>query len=131
MEKKRIEDYLHLYGIDCPIMTPDGLGSVLVIYPKAVEVSLNLIQYQQQMKGRKGGGEMHYKYFYPEVKPILRPLYLMTADEETEYKDLFLEHPDCYEKTRWLLSKGFDLFNLIPEGLALDSTQQPLTQVNK
>lgn len=29
---------------------------------------------------------------------------------------------NCHEITRYLLSKGFDLFNLIPEGLAIDAT---------
>lgn len=80
MEKK-IVDYLHLYGIDCPIMTPDGEGSVLVIYPKVVEVSLNIIKYQQVMKGRKGGGEMHYKYNYEDCQLLLSKLEDITKDD--------------------------------------------------
>lgn len=163
MEKK-LSDYLHLYGIDCPIMTPDGLGGVLVIYPKAVEVSLNVIEYQQQMKGRKGGGEMHYKYFYPEVKPILRALSSMTEEEAIEMVGLSESEGDyndvktyrnkfndiivtwqgshesrdefnatgelfyCADQYQWLLKKGFDLYHLIEDGHAIDSTQQPITQ---
>lgn len=80
MEKK-IQHYLHLYGIDCPIMTPDGKGDVLVIYPKAVEVSINTIAFKQVMKGRKGGGEMHYIYKYEECKPILSRLEDITDDD--------------------------------------------------
>lgn len=94
MEKKS-SDYLHLYGCDCPVMTPDGVGSVLVIYPKAVEVSLNTIAFKQEMKGRKGGGEMHYKYFYPDVKPILRPLSDMTEGEMVDI--LMLQVPGDME----------------------------------
>jgi hypothetical protein len=30
---------------------------------------------------------------------------------------------NCHEMTRYLLSRGFDLFNLIPEGLAIDKTK--------
>jgi hypothetical protein len=32
---------------------------------------------------------------------------------------------EAFELTRYLLSKGFDLFNLIPEGLAIDKTLTP------
>jgi len=81
MADKNIKDYLHLYGIGCPITTPDGQGSLLVIYPRAIEVHLNTIQYQQEMKGRKGGGEMHYIYSYEECKPILRRLEDTTEEE--------------------------------------------------
>lgn len=125
-----IKDYLHLYGIDCEIMTPDGLGSVLVIYPNVVEVHLNTIAYQQVMKGRRGGGEMHYKYFYTEdIKLILRPLSDMDGKESLDWADLkgrFWEGSLTVEKmgnlTHWLLSKHFDLFCLIGAGLAIDAT---------
>jgi hypothetical protein len=85
MTEKKIQEYLHLYGIDCPVMTPDGIGSVLAIYSNAVEVCLNVIKYKQIMKGRKGGVEMHYKYFYPDIKLILRPLSDMTEEEMLSY----------------------------------------------
>lgn len=105
MEKK-IEDYLHLY-----IGVKLERGGIVThkLLAAADEAAFDA---------------------YLDFKPILRPLASMTEAETKEYKDLFLEHPDCYEKTRWLLSKGFDLFNLIPEGLALDSTPQPITPVN-
>lgn len=167
--ERKIQGYLHLYGVDCPIMTPDGEGSVLVIYPNAVEVSLNVIAYKQEMKGRKGGGEMHYKYFYSDVKLILRNLSDMTEEEMLEFVLLRFEGRDIAERLikrvtkrsevqqhvnfgtgipyaawghsdkiemvgtisanelgaegfRYLLSCGFDLFNLIPDGLAIDKT---------
>jgi hypothetical protein len=155
MTEKKIQDYLHLYGIDCPVMTPDGIGSILVIYPNVVEVCLNVIKYKQVMKGRKGGGEMHYKYFYPDIKLILRPLSDITEDEKLEFIELCGIEPediDCLIKSRddffpepetsygtahltniaqwtvgvkYLLSKKFDLFQLIESGLALDKTKHP------
>jgi hypothetical protein len=132
--EKHIKDYLYLYGIDCNIMTPDGLGSVLVIYPKAVEVSLNKIVYQQVMKGRKGGSEMHYKYFYTDdLKLALRPLSDISVEEITQLDKMFLPQKGYAkrtvvleaERTHYLLSKHFDLFGLIEAGLAIDKTTLP------
>lgn len=37
-------------------------------------------------------------------------------------------HELSADQFRYLVSRSFDLFNLIPEGLALDATKQPLTQ---
>jgi hypothetical protein len=128
-----------LYGIDCDILTPDGLGSVLVIYPKVVEVCLNVIEYQQVMKGRKGGGEMHYKYFYTDdLKLSLRPLSDMTEGEMEECGNMIYDFSNDEvlakwewqyfetgldaEQFNWLLSKHFDLFGLIDAGLAIDKT---------
>jgi len=61
------------------------------------------------------------------IKPLLRPLYDMNDDERLE-RDRFagLETPYYYHfplETVWYLKQGFDLFNLIPEGLAIDKTK--------
>src|SRR5690349_13686827 len=95
-----LKDVLHFYGIDAEVMTPDGRGSILVIYPKAIEVCLNIIEYKQVMKGRKGGGEMHYKYFYDQIKPILRRLSDMTEEEMKELLIIWF-HPseDIFKQT--------------------------------
>jgi hypothetical protein len=61
------------------------------------------------------------------LKPILRKLSSMTEEEKRELLPERTESVDgitvvtTYESFRLLLSKGFDLFNLIPRGLALDS----------
>jgi hypothetical protein len=60
------------------------------------------------------------------IKPILRPLSDMTEEEKNEYwflnsvKD---SKAQCEAiNTRYLLSKHFDLFNLIPSGQAINKT---------
>ena len=65
-----------LYGIDSEVMTMDGKASIMTLYPGAVEVVVNVIGHGQIMKGRKGGAEMHYKYFYKpeEIKLLLTSL---------------------------------------------------------
>ena len=69
-----------------------------------------------------------------EAKICLRPLSDMTEEERKEHDDLFLPSPSgqkgWYEetywqarKTAWLLSKHFDLFDLISSGQAIDKTK--------
>jgi len=71
------------------------------------------------------------------IKPILRPLSDITQDELKEAgaisKDIIIKNDDnadsseselWFNYTRYLLSKHFDLFNLIPEGLAIDKTKK-------
>lgn len=133
--KKKIEDYLHLYGIDCAVMTPDGAGNIMVLYPKRIEVTINTIQYKQVMTGTKGASEMHWKFPYDVIKPLLRPLSSMTEMEIVEMMGLYggtasfrkdnpFTHRFSPEQFRYLLSKHFDLFGLIEANLAIDSTLQ-------
>lgn len=56
--------------LDLEVNTPDGRGSILVLYPKGVVVCLNTIACRQEMQGRKHGGEMHYFYPYDQVEII-------------------------------------------------------------
>lgn len=74
------------------------------------------------------------------VKPILRPLSDMTEGELQECGNLVYDFSDdqsgldlnnhkledflltTSEQFHWLLKKGFDLFGLIPAGLAIDKT---------
>lgn len=66
--------------------------------------------------------------------PILRPLSDMTKEEDKEFQatKVFQTATPVHivgsmhwtaETFRWLLSKHFDLFNLISEGLAIDKTK--------
>lgn len=128
MEKK-IEDFLHLYfGCDCEIA---------VIVP-GQELSWE----RDKLNIRWMHGCLNKLV---EVKPILRPLSDMTEEEKKEigFEAFHMLRSDLGERnlparnlscmwaarqTAYLLSRSFDLFNLIPEGLALDSTQQPITQ---
>ncbi len=122
-------EYLHLYGIDCPILTPDGLGNVLVIYPNAVEVSINRIAYQQVMTGIKGGGEMHYKYFYADLKLVLRTTQSVTQKEwdEAPKSSLHIGVEGCFylpELFKYLIGLQIDLFGLIDNGLAIKAVSE-------
>lgn len=68
------------------------------------------------------------------MKPILRPLSDMTEEEDQEADDLYILHADKHSEdfervtianaavTQYLLSKHFDLFNLIPSGQAINSS---------
>jgi hypothetical protein len=126
--KKELKYYLPLYGIGCPVKTIDGLGTVLVIHPKAVTVSLNKISLDQTLHGvEKGNGGLHRTYLYKDsfFTLILRPLSDMTDEERAEAftikgKNAFVEFEA--ETTKFLLSKHFDLFGLIEAGLAIDKT---------
>lgn len=114
MEKVRqreIRDYLHLYlGQDCRCYsTWDTDGWKETVTPDLlIEVS--------DEDSRIGG-----------LRLILRPLSDMTEEEDQiefpkhnrgEFIDMHW-YPEGYV---WLLSKGFDLFGLIEEGLAVDKT---------
>lgn len=116
-----IKDYLHLYiGCECLIEAGEFPESKLpvcgVAGRKAImgEHSLRLVELK-------------------DVKPILRPLSDMTEEERVEYDRLQVV---CYSVnlfydqvktdatlTNFLLSKHFDLFDLIPAGLAIDKTK--------
>lgn len=62
------------------------------------------------------------------IKLILRPLSDMTEEErhvlsmQGMLPGEWREDIENALRTKYLLSKGFDLFNLIPEGLAIDRT---------
>lgn len=65
------------------------------------------------------------------ITPILRPLSDMTKKEGNEWSEIKercwlddkLPLHGLAEMTKWLLSKKFDLFELIPNGEAIDKTK--------
>jgi len=112
-----IKDYLHLY-LGCVVESSvpgDGVKEKFILN----EIDKGILMLAENRW----------------IKPILRPLSDMTEEEETEYLKIFPEYEDYQrlmwetqilmegEGTKYLLSKSFDLFNLIPEGLALDKTK--------
>lgn len=75
-----------------------------------------------------------------EIKPLLRKLDSMTEEESYDLEMLGHHLVICRAcsnefhaaRTNYLLSKHFDLFNLIENGEAIDiSTVTPLHQINK
>lgn len=123
---KQLKDYIHLY-LGCDFQADNSSGSInsYTIY------HINA-----------------YWEMYQNFKLLLRPLSSMTEDEKDG-----LRHADrlatsqnilpeirasrltnyhftqkSAEITRYLLSRGFDLYDLIPAGLAIDKTLQPSKQ---
>lgn len=132
---KQLKDYLHFYL---------GCKFLYKIDPHEWSKPMELTTAQLELSHRlKDDPECHYKL-------LLRPLSSMTEEEAKEYAglffvdcdlslvkfynlghciairyyDAFLHLPSQYEpkQFQYLLSKGFDLFGLIDEGLAIDVT---------
>jgi len=118
--KKELKDYLHLY-----------LGCEVIINNALYENRIDTLAYMNSLGDC--GGNM-YEWLVKECQPILRPLSDLT-DEERNNAVLPMNYgiyalPDGEEKlrqsaeiTKYLLSKHFDLFKLIEEGLAADKTK--------
>lgn len=120
--EKEIKDYLHLY-LGCEIITGTGVKTLTCS-------ELQCIDFFEE---------------FEFVKPILRPLSDMNEEESKEVCK-YIRDPKalqvfrtCFGKefinpsvTRYLLSRHFDLFNLIHQGLAVNkctSSQYKLKRI--
>src|SRR5688572_9361170 len=145
---KKITDYLHLY-LGCEVLLPEhkiDRGTI----PGIVGTFLGYADYHRLdcRIGFRAGPEGRCNTYL--LKPKLRRLSDMTEDEVLEYAKIdrrqtqsvkiddgkwwsYLDADNNFYKwmpvdfdmptpegMRWLLAKGFDLFNLIDEGLAID-----------
>lgn len=115
-----IKDYLHLY-LGCE--ATDGFA----ITGALTEVSIDTFG-ESCVIGMNG---MSYRFTVDAIKPILRPLSEMTAEERKTWANV--RFPDNTrlepiqweaESVRYLLSRQFDLFGLIEAGLAIDKTKE-------
>ena len=67
---------------------------------------------------------------FDEIKPYLRPMSSMTAEEKNEWQYLYLPIPHENEATEtqrridWLLEHHFDFCGLIEKGLAIEVTEE-------
>lgn len=125
--KKRIEDYLHLH-IGCEIDTP--IGVVRLTGFGGGEIFYESIDYSIVELSSKG-----QDWDYTDIKLLLRPLSDMTEEESEEQRKFLFEQnyrTDDFIETlpfhnaqemKWNLSNGFDIFNLIEVGLAIDKTK--------
>lgn len=111
MESKKIEDYLHLY-----------LGAE-IYYPETKEKSVVSWTHLLDLWDSENKGEE----WNPSFVLVLRNLSDMTEEEKKEYKNFGhatgTRHGDIElqaKRTAYLLSNHFDLFSLIPSGLAID-----------
>lgn len=116
MDSKNIKDYLHLYlGQQCRCFNhADSEGWI-----ETISCSI-IIDYEDEDSEIEG------------IVPILRPLSDMTEEEmksvghmphvplhKDDLKYAIIRNSWPPEQTRYLLSRGFDLFNLIESGLAI------------
>lgn len=120
---KQLKDYLHLY-LGCELAKKDLPDSFKEGARKA-----NVLDGETRDYFLKSGNSGWL--------PILRPLSSMTEEELQECGNMIYDFSDdpelnnhkwqdfeisAPEQFHYLLSKHFDLFNLIPEGLAIDAT---------
>ncbi len=120
---KNIKDYLHLY-LGCQVLCPKQIG--WIHSQKTATLTLYFWYHNNDKK----------------LTPILRPLSDIKEDERMEIMDILglvyseyiilalkdktiykIDLKNSFELTRFLLLKGFDLFGLIDDGLALDATK--------
>jgi hypothetical protein len=118
-----IKDYLHLY-LGCFALTTKPTYENPQV---GVLDQISLTDGEACITADDG----YYLCGLNEVKPLLRPLSDLTAIE-SEDMDVFrhrIRQNDLIaagaHMTRYLLSRGFDLFGLIDAGLALDKTLTP------
>lgn len=100
----KLKDVIHLYlGQKAILKDDDGLDRKFVINA----YNLN-----------------YYRDYLSDIYLLLRPLDSMTEEENNEFKTInrgnWIDMHWYSEGYLWLLSKGFDLFNLIPNGEALN-----------
>jgi hypothetical protein len=111
MENKNIKDYLHLY-FGCEAIDQEGWKTKVewsdLGYPENIQnLLLRPLHEMTESDGMKIFGSKKKYLFYRKEK-------------EQNPGDLFLFTPNEIDK---LLKEGFDLFNLIESGLAIDKTK--------
>lgn len=137
-----IKDYIHLY-IGCNVSREHKAerSEKFSEYGKLVGISASEVEPGRIVAIIDVGLDHQHEWYVEETILNLRPLSSMTEEEVTEmYNDLYdtAEYPETStrykrnfvrlklanwepEAMRYLLSKGFDLFNLIENNLAISS----------
>jgi hypothetical protein len=115
----QLKDYLHLY-LGCEVQWKFDLKSKFwFIGIDGDKVSL-----------RTKSGASIFPVELKDITLILRPLSEMTEEETKEHDQIEMVKAETptgrivhdANAVKWLLSKHFDLFNLIEKGLAIDAT---------
>lgn len=116
--KKDIKDYLHLY-LGCELSINGNIYRLRSVDLTKKWIAFNADGYYgNPIKTNLG----------TNVKPILRKLSSMTEEERNELRSLQPAGEDMFwlknlgMPAHFLLSRGFDLFGLIEEGLAIEKT---------
>lgn len=116
------QDYIYLY-LGCDVSNGIEVGKLVGVTESEYErgKTISLIDF---------GADSFIEWYAEETKPILRKLSEMTEEESAAMRKLFSEMADndkaqgeiWADQTRHMLKQGFDLFGLIPAGLAIDKT---------
>ncbi len=127
---KKINDYIHLY-LGCDGQAEFNYDGKV----QCVNCKFTGMFYDGQLvvkcKDKNGIEWANSSMVFPDqFKPILRPLTDMTEEEslkwaemkERFWNDKLMSVFNTAELIHWLLSKHFDIFNLINEELAIDKT---------
>jgi hypothetical protein len=121
--KKKIEDYLHLY-LGCRIKSKGGkLGDLVSVSTDG----MSIVVYDKDKINDPRGLCINSEW----LLPILRPLSDMTEQEAYDLERLghecVISKVSTYqfyaERTKYILSKHFDLFGLIEAGLAVNAAE--------
>lgn len=125
----KLQDYIHLY-IGCDVQRDHG---GIIEHGKLVGVSASEVEPGKTVTIINVGLDHFHEWYVEETVLILRPLSDITEEEQdyvwhatepigvfemtfgTQCRKVVL----CPDRTKFLLSKGFDLFGLINEGLAV------------
>lgn len=109
---KELKDYLHLYA-NCDLLFGEVVYKLWYIK-----------DYQVYMTRTSDNGFSKWNacdITTTSLKPLLRPL---SSISKEEFMELAKYIPFVHEQTRYLLSKGFDLFGLIEAGLATEGKSE-------
>lgn len=125
-QKKNLKHYIHfLIGCDVQITTSSATftGKLIGYYYDIWNYQSR--QFEPTVQVRIGNTSHYYKL--DNIKPILRPISDMTKEEGKEWlavkekcwDNFNLPMQGLGEMANWLLSKNFDLFDLINSGIAI------------
>lgn len=113
--KTELKDVLHFYlGCEVRRTVNDNLDYEVGVL---VGISKSEVEENKTVAIIDTEGSVFAEWYIEETTPILRPLSSMTEDELRNLWEQGGARPDEFI---YLLSKSFDLFNLIPNGLAID-----------
>jgi hypothetical protein len=135
--KKELKDYLHLYlGCECRLDNKEK-GKLIGFDSRLHDSEVEMVCFTIWMDKENDWTVYNDDANFDRIKPILRPLSDMTEDElkclrserghlkgvhRDDLKFIIIMNKWSPEDFIFLLSKHFDLFGLIPAGLAIDKT---------
>lgn len=139
--KKDIKDYLHLYvGCEVSREHSESRSKKFIEHGRLVGVSASEVEVGETVAVIDAGLDHFHEWYVSETKPLLRPLSDMKEEEAAHIDRMARRQKDgqvtpantkfvtgirteTAEALVYLLSKSFDLFGLIEDGLAIDKTQ--------